>query len=83
MNKQEQTLALLDNSYKQWQEYAKANGHERLLAQAVTWSHDHSEEEWPEGTDRWVVARRVVTWQTAANVAQGLKPEELWAALVG
>ena len=82
-NQTKKALAKIDSAYQQWQGYAKANGYEQLLAKAVTWSHDHGlEGEFANENDRWQMARRAIAMQTMVNASEGLKPEELWAALV-
>ena len=82
-NQLKQALAKIDNAYKKWQDYAKANGCEQLLAKAVVWSHDYGlEDEYSTDEDRWQMARRAIAMQTTINDAEGLKPEELWAALI-
>ena len=76
-------LAKIDSVYKQWQDYAKTNGYEQLLAKAVVWSYDYGlEDEYSTDEDRWQMARRAIAMQTTINDAEGFKPEELWAALV-
>ena len=78
-----QALAKVDSAYKHWQDYAKANGYEQLLAKAVVWSHDYClEDECSTEEDRWQMARRAIAMQTTINNAHGLKPEELWTALI-
>ena len=82
-NEAKKALAKIDSAYKQWQTYAKANGCEQLLAKAVVWSYDYGlEDEYSTDEDRWQMARRAIAMQTTVNLAQGYKPEELWAALV-
>ena len=81
-NQLKQALAKIDNAYKKWQDYAKANGCEQLLAKAVVWSYDYNLEDGYSTEERWQLARSAIAMQTTINDAHGLKPEELWAALI-